>query len=92
MIQEQRAILKSIGYGEEGSYNDIVAKDQSQGTARWPITATHHSQGTAAASAASATHAPGAGAAPPAGGAAPAGGVQQCISLEYQICPSRHTI
>ena len=37
MIQEQRVILKSIGYGEEGSYNDIVAKDHSQGTARWPI-------------------------------------------------------
>ena len=34
----------------------------------------------------------GAGAAPPAGGVAPAGGVQRSISLEYQICPSRHTI
>ena len=79
MIQEQRAILKSIGYGEEGSYNDIVAKDHSKG-ARWLITATHHSQGTAAASATSATHSPGAGAAPPTGGAAPAGGVQQSIS------------
>ena len=92
MIQEQRVILKSVGYGEEGSYNDNVAKYHSQGTARWPITATHNSQGTATASAASATHAPGAGAAPPAGGVAPAGGVQQSISLEYQICPSRHTI
>ena len=92
MIQEQRVILKSIGYGEEGSYNDFVAKDHSKGTAWWPTTATHHSQGTAAASAASATHTLGAGAAPPAGGAAPAGGVQRSISLEYQICPSRHTI
>ena len=106
MIQEQRVILKLIGYGEEGSYNNIVAKDHSQGTAWWPIwathhsqgtarwsiTATHHSQGTAAASATSATHSPGAGAAPPTGGAAPAGGVQRSISLEYQICPSRHTI
>ena len=26
MIQEQRVILKSVGYGEEGSYNDNVAK------------------------------------------------------------------
>ena len=80
MIQEQRVILKLIGYGEERSYNDIVAKYHSKGTARWPIWATHHSQGTAAASAASASHAPGAGAAPPAGGAAPAGGVQRSIS------------
>ena len=94
MIQEQRVILKSIGYGEEGSYNNIVAKyhsqgtawwpiwatHHSQGTARWSITATHHSQGTSAASAASATHAPGAGAAHPAGGVAPAGGVQRSIS------------
>ena len=80
MIQEQRVILKSVGYGEEGSYNDNVAKYHSQGTAWWPITATHHSQGTAAASAASATHAPGAGAAHPAGGVAPAGGVQRSIS------------
>ena len=86
MIQVERVILKLIGYGEEGWHNDIVAKDHSKGTARWLITATHHSQGTAAASAASATHAPGAGAAPP------AGGVQRSISLEYQICPSRHTI
>ena len=92
MIQVERVILKLIGYGEEGWHNDIVAKDHSKGTARWLITATHHSQGTAAASAASATHAPGAGAAPPAGGVAPAGGVQRSISLEYQICPSRHTI
>ena len=106
MIQVERVILKLIGYGEEGWHNDIVAKYHSKGTARWlitathhsqgtawwPITATHHSQGTAAASAASASHAPGAGAAPPAGGAAPAGGVQRCISLEYQICPSRLTI
>ena len=49
MIQEQRVILKSVGYGEEGSYNDNVAKYHSQGTAWWPITATHHSQGTAKA-------------------------------------------
>ena len=82
MIQVERVILKLIGYGEEGWHNDIVAKDHSKGTARWPITATHHSQGTAATSAASATHAPGAGAAPPAGGAAPAGGVQRSISLQ----------
>ena len=94
MIQEQRVILKSVGYGEAGSYNDIMAKyhsqgtawwpitatHHSQGTARWSITATHHSQGTAAASATSATHSPGAGAAPPTGGAAPAGGVQRSIS------------
>ena len=94
MIQEQRVILKSIGYGEEGSFNNIVAKYHSKGTARWPIwathhsqgtawwpiTATHHSQGTATTSAASASHSPGAGAAPPAGGAAPAGGVQRSIS------------
>ena len=94
MIQEERVILKLIGYVEEGSYNDIVAKYHSKGTARWLITATHHSQGTAwwpitathhsqwtvAASAVSATHAPGAGAAPPAGGSAPAGGVQRSIS------------
>ena len=48
MIQEQRVILKLIGYGEEGSYNNIVAK--------------YHSQGTATTSAASASHPPGAGA------------------------------
>ena len=61
---------------EERSYNNIVAKYHSKGTARWPIWATHHShgtawwpiwarnhsQGTAAASAASASHPPGAGA------------------------------
>ena len=52
MIQVERVILKLIGYGEEGSYNNIVAKYHSQGTAWWPITATHHSQGTAVASAA----------------------------------------
>ena len=76
MIQEQRVILKSIGYGEEGSYNDIVAKDHSKGTARWPIWARNHSQGTTAPSAASASYQ----------------SVQRSISLEYQICPSRHTI
>ena len=92
MIQVERVILKLIGYGEEGWHNDIVAKDHSKGTARWLITATHHSQGTPAASATSATHSPSAGAAPPTGGAAPAGGVQQSISLEYQIGPSRDTI
>ena len=58
----------------------LTATHHSQGTARWSITATHHSQGTTAASATSATHSPGAGAAPPTGGAAPAGGVQQSIS------------
>ena len=45
-----------------------------------PITATHHSQGTATTSAASVAHTPLTGAAPPAGGAAPAGGVQRSIS------------
>ena len=104
MIQVERVILKLIGYGEEGWHNDIVAKDHSKGTARWlitathhsqgtawwPITATHHSQGTATTSAASASHPPGAGAT--AGGVAPAGRVQRSISLEYQICPSPHTI
>ena len=81
MIQEQRVILKLKGNGGEGSYNNIVAQYHSKGTAWWPITATHHSQGTATNSAASASHAPGAGAAPPAGGAAPAGGVHLCSDL-----------
>ena len=76
MIQEQRVILKSVGYGEEGSYNDNVAKYHSQGTAWWPITATHHSQGTAAASAASAAQVP------LAGEVSPAGGLQRSISLQ----------